>query len=250
MPTRLPAHRCRSAFTLLELLISLVIVSALLAILLPALSTARIASHRADCVGHQRLLFEAWQLCLTSNDLQFPVIYDEPGWFYGGLRFSAINGSPFLDFDRPLNRFVPRSSLVRYGEQIFECPADNGIRGEVAGAGTGSLSAYKAFGTSYRANAALLRSASSEADGQGQGLSLSQITTPPSRLVVMGDAVWYEVRLRTGRRADWHATPDAGNVLFLDGSVRFVTIEPEPAIGSAVFDPFTTQFAAQSPADE
>ena len=230
----------RRAFSLLELLISLVIVSALLAILLPTLTSARIASHRADCASHQIALSEAWHLYLEANDQRFPLVYDEPGWFYGGLRFSAINGSPFLDFDRPLNRYVPRSSLVRHGEQMFQCPADTGIRGEVAEAGTGSLSAYRAFGTSYRANAALLRPASSVPVGQEVGLSLSRITTPPSRLVVMGDAVWFEVRRRTGRQAEWHATPDAGNLLFHDGSVRFVTIEPEPTVGPAVFDPFTT----------
>ncbi len=234
------------AFSLLELLIALVIVGALLAILLPTLTSARIASHRADCAGHQIALSEAWHLWLEANDQRFPVIFDEPGWFYGGLRFSAINGSPFLDFDRPLNRYVPRSSLVRHGEQMFQCPADTGIRGEVAEAGTGALSAYRAFGTSYRANAALLRPASSTPVRQeAGGLSLSRITTPPSRLVVMGDAVWFEVRQRTGRQAQWHATPDAGNLLFLDGSVRFVTIEPEPAVASAVFDPFTTESEAE-----
>ncbi len=237
-------HSPRRAFSLLELLTSLVIVSALLAILLPTLTSARIASHRADCARNQAVLSEAWHLYIEANDQRFPVMYDEPGWFYGGLRFSAINGSPFLDFDRPLNRYVPRSSLVRHGEQMFQCPADTGIRGEVAEAGTGEQSAYRAFGTSYRANADLLRPAASNSISEPAGLRLNRVTTPPSRLVVMGDAVWYEVRQRTGRKADWHASPNAGNLLFLDGSVRFVTIEPEPALGPAVFDPFTTESEA------
>ena len=228
-----------SAFTLLELLIAVMIVLALLAILLPTLTSARIASHRADCALNQAVLSEAWHLWLEANDQRFPVIYDEPGWFYGGLHFSSIDRSPFLDFDRPLNRYVPRGSLVRHGEQMFQCPADTGIRGEVAGAGTGSQSAYRAFGTSYRANGALLRPDSSDTGSEPVGLILSRITTSPSSLVVMGDAVWYEVRQGTGRNADWHATPDAGNVLFLDGSVRFVTFDPAPAVGPAVFDPFT-----------
>ena len=54
--------RCGPAFTLLELLIALVIVGALLAILLPTLTSARIASHRADCARHQIALSEAWHL--------------------------------------------------------------------------------------------------------------------------------------------------------------------------------------------
>jgi prepilin-type processing-associated H-X9-DG protein len=53
----------------------------------------------------------------------------------------------------------------------------------------------------------------------------------------MGDPVWYEVRESTGRVATWHGSPDAGNLLFLDGSVRFVPVEPRPEVGAAVFDP-------------
>jgi prepilin-type N-terminal cleavage/methylation domain-containing protein len=52
----------RAGFTLLELAISLAVVCALLVILLPALSTARMSSHRALCAGNQRLLGQAWSM--------------------------------------------------------------------------------------------------------------------------------------------------------------------------------------------
>ena len=42
-------------FTLLELLISLAVVSVLVAILVPALTSARSSNHRVLCAGHQRL---------------------------------------------------------------------------------------------------------------------------------------------------------------------------------------------------
>jgi prepilin-type processing-associated H-X9-DG protein len=43
--------------------------------------------------------------------------------------------------------------------------------------------------------------------------------------------------------AAWHRVPDAGNLLFLDGSVRFVPVEPRPEIGAAVFDPLEPSLA-------
>lgn len=242
-------RRCVHGFTLLELLIALAVVSALLAILLPTLSTARIASHKDDCATNQYLIYEAWQICLESNGGLFPSIAVEPGWFYGGLRFSAINGSPFLDFDRPLNRYLPQSSLIRHGEEIFKCPGDTGIHGEVAGVGTGTITAFRAFGTSYRANASLLRLNPDLTESENR-LSISTITTPHSKLVLMGDAVWYEVHERTHRQADWHAAINAGNVLFLDGSVKFLTMDAEDTSGSIEFDPFKADAPVMADKDD
>ena len=239
----------RQGFTLLELLIALVVVSTLLAILLPTLSKARIASHRDDCANNQRLIYEAWQICLEANNGLFPTVAVEPGWFYGGLRFSSIDGSPFLDFDRPLNRYVPQSSFIRHGEKIFKCPGDTGIHGEVAGVGTGSISAFRAFGTSYRSNALLLRLNPDLAESESR-LSISAITTPHSQLVLMGDAVWYELHEETGRQADWHAVANAANVLFLDGSVKFETIDPRDTSGSIEFDPFKTDTSTSTDKDD
>ena len=227
---------CTFGFTLLELLLALAVVSVLLAILLPTLSTARIASHRDDCANNQRLISEAWQICLEANNGRFPTVAVEPGWFYGGLRFSSINDSAFLDFDRPLNRYLPQSILIKHGEEIFKCPGDTGIHGEVAGVGTGTITAFRAFGTSYRANALLLRLNPDLAES-ASGISTSTITTPHSKFMLMGDAVWYEVHEKTGRQADWHAVANAGNILFLDGSVRFETMDPEDTSGSIEFDP-------------
>ncbi len=230
----------RGGFTLLELVISLAVVSALLVLLLPVLSTARMSSRRALCAGNQRLLGHAWSNYLDSNDQRFPVLLVQGAWMYGGARFSSLDGSPFLDYDRPLNRFLPVDRLNGSGEILFECPADRGITDERSRVGTGRRSAFEAFGTSYRANAKLLGGRG------GTGLSRLEITTSPSRLVVMGDPVWYEVREMTGRLASWHGMSAAGNLLFLDGSVRFLTIDPKPRIGPAVFDPLAPDLAFPS----
>jgi prepilin-type N-terminal cleavage/methylation domain-containing protein/prepilin-type processing-associated H-X9-DG protein len=226
----------RSGFTLLELMISLAVVSVLIVILLPVLVSARNTNRRAMCAGNQRLLGQAWAACIDANGGRFPQVYPQPSWHYGGVRFSVVDGSPFLDSDRPLNRYLPVSGTAA-GAALYECPADRGITGEHGEVGTGRRSAFDAFGTSYRANSMLV--------GQGPdgGLSRESITTAASRLVVMGDPLWYEVYESTGRRAAWHGVPNAGNMLFLDGSVRFVAITPKPRVGPAVFDPLAPGLA-------
>jgi prepilin-type processing-associated H-X9-DG protein len=53
----------------------------------------------------------------------------------------------------------------------------------------------------------------------------------------MGDPVWYERAEETGRSADWHGVAGAGNLLFMDGSVRFQPVRPRTVAGPIVFDP-------------
>ena len=227
---------------MLELLVALTVVSVLLVILLPALSSARASSRRALCAGNQRLLGQAWNMYLESNEGRFPVIYVQPAWRYGGVRFSPIDGSAFLDYDRPLSRFLsPAPRLDVPGEILFHCPADRGITDQRRVVGTGRRTAYEAFGTSYRANPRLLAPRSGAESAEG--LRRDDITTAPSRLVVMGDPVWYEARQGTGLLAAWHGVANTGNLLFLDGSVRFVPVEPLPNVGAAVFDPLAPELA-------
>ncbi|MCZ6544024.1 MAG: type II secretion system protein [Phycisphaerales bacterium] len=238
-------HCSRHGFTMLELLVSLAVASMLLAVLLPTLSSGRVLSRRAICAGNQRFIGQAWEAYLQSNNARFPALYVQPAWHYGGVRFSSVDGDAFLDYDRPLNRFLPDRRLDVPRENVFRCPADRGITDEDGMIGTGQRSAYRAFGTSYRANAALFNAQPDQNEsGQVQyGLGRDEITTAPSRLVVMGDPVWYEVSRSTGRSANWHGPPHAGNLLFLDGSVRFVTIEPRGAVGPVVFDPVAPDLA-------
>ena len=229
----------RSGFTMLELLVSLAVVSVLLAILLPALASARVSNHRALCAGNQRLIGEAWQAYLEANGEQFPAIFVQPGWRYAGVRFSSVDRQPFLDYDRPLTRHLPLARLHGQAESLFACPADRGITDERGEVGTGRRTAYLAFGTSYRANGELVRPRGAGASA----LHRDEVTTAPSRLVVMGDPVWFEVLESTGRLASWHGVADTGNMLFLDGSVRFVTIRPRGQRGPVVFDPQAAELA-------
>ena len=230
-------------FSLLELAISLAVAAVFLAILLPALSTARVSTHRARCAGNQRLLGEAWTHCLEDGGGALPMIAVQPGWRYGGVRFSSVDTAPFLDFARPLNRYLPVDRLDVPPVEIFSCPADRGITDEYGEVGTGRRTAYRSFGTSYRANSLLFDARLAGLDPVPRGVRLSEITTPASRLGVLGDPAWYEALAKTGRMASWHGKTHAGNILFLDGSVRYMALEPRPKVGPAVVEPVLTSAA-------
>lgn len=266
----MPRRAAGNGFTLVELTISLMLIVLLLAILLPALSKARVTSHRDRCSDNLRLIGGAWFSYLEDRNNQFPYLPVQPDWRYAGVRFSSATGEPYLDYERPLNHYLPKGPGGTSRADLLLCPADRGITGETSEVGTGRRSAYRSFGTSYRANACLfdlqhanLPDGSSGADavspagaqpepeaGAGdrpasghrpmpvsRGLNRTEITTPPSRMVIMGDAIWYEVLESTGRSAEWHHREDSGNLLFLDGSVRFMTILPRAQRGPAVYDP-------------
>jgi prepilin-type N-terminal cleavage/methylation domain-containing protein/prepilin-type processing-associated H-X9-DG protein len=222
----------RRAFTLVELAISLAVVGVLLVILVPALSSARAASRRAYCAGNLRLLGTAWANFVEASERRFPILYTQPSWSWGGVRFSPVDGSPFLDLDRPVNRFLPFQRVGAGGESLFRCPCDEGITDESGMRGTGQRSAFVAYGTSYRANSRLTMPR-----GGDLGLARDEVTTAPSRLLVLGDPFWFEVWEGTGLSAAWHGASNAGNILFLDGSVRFVTIQHKSRPGPIVLDP-------------
>jgi prepilin-type processing-associated H-X9-DG protein len=268
-------------FTLLELAMSLLLVALLVAVLVPTLSTARQAAHRDVCSNNQRQIGEAWQTYLADHDQVFPVVPVQPGWQYAGMRFSSTDGSAFPDYQRPLNAYLSLPRTRDYESVVCSCPADRGITDLATpggGVGTGDRTAFRSFGISYRANAALLTpqrlrghsdpppdppehdhaidpqidndldraatrtiatASAPPVPGAGalRGLSRDDITVARSRLVMMGDPVWYEVAEETGRSADWHGRAGWGNLLFLDGSVRFQEVRPKRIAGPIVFDP-------------
>lgn len=235
--------------TLIETAISIVLISVLLAIMLPALSSARSRSFRENCQDNQRRIGVAWQLYLRDNHDQFPTVVLQPGWFYGGVRFSVLNENPFPDYSRPLTVYVPTFRSNDRRDVIWCCPGDQGIGDPEVRVGTGLRTAFRGYGNSYRANASLLYSvpalrndedSSDDAhhhNVEPRGLKRHEITATPSRLVMGGDAVWYEAAESTGRSADWHGVRNGGNLLFLDGSVRFVTVRPKSFVGPVLFDP-------------
>jgi prepilin-type processing-associated H-X9-DG protein len=148
-----------------------------------------------------------------------------------------MDESPFLDMSRPLSRWMSPSRVTGPEAAGFCCPADRGITGEASEFGTGRRTACRSFGTSYRGNAPLFDARLAGITDEPRGIRREEITATPSRLLVIGDAGWYENAEATGRNADWHGRPGYANLLFLDGSVRFREVLPRGQGGPVVFDP-------------
>jgi len=223
----------RPGYSLIEAFITGILVCGLLAIAMPLLADAREISRRDQCADQQRRLWGAWNGFMRDHQGALPYVADAAPWNYGGVRFSPIDGQATLDSDRPLNGYLPPTPAAA---RVYRSPSDQGIRGDAPGAGTAGRTAFEAFGTSYRANGPLLDARRAGVDEAPRGLRPSELWPVPSRIVLMGTPIWFEVYEETGRDADWNRDNNRGNLLFLDGSVRFQAVLPRGRTDSTVID--------------
>jgi prepilin-type N-terminal cleavage/methylation domain-containing protein len=117
------------AFTLIELLVVIAIIAILAALLLPALSRARMQAQGIQCLDNTRQLLLAWQLYAHEHDDQLPY---NLGMTPGGPRtplnwvnnvmtwdLSPDNTNPATITDASLGSYI--SGVTR----SYRCPADN-----------------------------------------------------------------------------------------------------------------------------
>jgi type II secretory pathway pseudopilin PulG len=236
------------AFSLVELLVSMFVVAVLIGLLMPVLTGARAAGYRSVCATNQRQLGIAFVLYIQDNKETLPQYAIEPDmsdWKYGGAAIAsatpgdaaAMPAPLVLDRNRPINRYVDGSrneSSDAEAVTLFSCPADRGVFARGSNAATRNTisilqrgSCFKEFGTSYRANTLLLDSSAAGIDAISRPLRMSDITTSPSRLLLLGDTAWYYATRNDDKpdrqfEASWHRLQDAGNMLAIDGSIRFL----------------------------
>lgn len=228
----------KHGFSLIELLVSLAVMAVLLAILIPGLLHARNAGYGAVCGNNLRQIGTAWQSYLHEHDT-FPRYSAQPDWRYGGVVFAGLDRAAALDPARPINRYLDADA----GDQIpgaaelaalYHCPADKGVwdhdsgrAGQPGMSVLGGKTAFEFYGTSYRANPYLMDSTFAHIDNLQRGLKISEIAGVSSRLILMGDPVWYYSSVPPDNPdakldASWHA-PHRGNILAFDGSVRLLS---------------------------
>ena len=228
-------HR-RRGLTLLELLICIAIIALLLAILLPTLSRARSVANRSLCASNLRQIGIGWALYIQDSNDRLPRTAELPTWKYGGVEFVGPSRTPILAQSRPINQYMDQAAINDLSQvtRLFQCPSDIGItaRGTtIAGTPAPSIlsqgSCFNTFGNSYRANDLLLDASLSRATELNRPLALYEITTTHSKVLLTGDPAWfYATRVprdpQAANEATWHTQPDAGNMLAVDGSARFI----------------------------
>ncbi len=265
----------RRGFSMLEVLVSIAIVGVLVVVLLPMLTAARTSALATVCRNNLRQIGLAHR-AYVDDFQALPVTPGRPEWTYGGAEFSGSLGRPVLAEDRPLNRYIREAAAAGGADgsgaagggagrasggaadravDIFRCPADRAWAGREGAAGPGgdaigppaespARSFFERHGTSYLANASLLVAAWDAAEpAAAAGVSAQDVGVASSRLLLMGDPIWRSSgeqalgpRHADVQRLSWHGVTGGGNMLAVDGSVRFIVFRGREA-AAYTFEP-------------
>jgi prepilin-type N-terminal cleavage/methylation domain-containing protein/prepilin-type processing-associated H-X9-DG protein len=122
-------HARQSGFTLIELLVVIAIIAILAAMLLPALTKAKVKTQGVSCMNNHRQLMLAWRMYAEDNRDTLLYATADPGsqyasysWVQGVMDFNPGNRSNW-----DVNQDIKKSPMWQYcgnSVGIWKCPAD------------------------------------------------------------------------------------------------------------------------------
>src|SRR5687768_4327453 len=127
-------------FSIVELLLTLVVICLLISIVLPRMASARSRAHQLNCVNNQKQLVAAMEMYARENDDAAP----HPNWDFNPNFAGWLCRPPF---EKPATN-VQTGLLWKYSltERVFTCPQDK--------TNTSSFSARRQKYSSYIMNGA------------------------------------------------------------------------------------------------
>ena len=115
------ASRNSDGFTLIELLVVIAIIAILAAMLLPALSKAKIKAQMIQCMNNSRQLTLGWIMYNGDNN---EVVLGATAWC-GGSQMRDTASADFMDYE--LLRNLPLSPYVGRSIMVWRCPGSTRV---------------------------------------------------------------------------------------------------------------------------